>query len=83
VDPTREQLDRAFAALLPFVQEWNLGLNPEDLDQLAYAVLTYHDSDASYEEIDAAVRQQIRELLRAHQRMLEQMEGPLESDRGL
>ena len=38
---TREQIERGAAALLPFDQEWNLPLNPEDLDELAYAVLTH------------------------------------------
>jgi hypothetical protein len=73
LEPTREQLDRASAALIPFVQEWKLPLNPEDLDEIAYAVLTHHDSTASYEEIDAAAREQISQVREAHQRMRAQM----------
>lgn len=73
MEPTREQLDRATAALIPFVQEWKLPLNPEDLDELAFAVLRHHDSDASYEEIQAAAREQIERVNAASQRMLEQM----------
>ena len=73
MDPTREHLERGTAALLPFVQEWKLPLNPEDLDEIAYAVLKHHDSDASFEEIQAAARAQLAEVRAAHDRMLEQM----------
>jgi hypothetical protein len=61
VEPTPEQVERATGALVPFVQEWDLSLNPEDLAEIAYAVLVHHDSDASWDEIDAAVRAQIAE----------------------
>jgi hypothetical protein len=59
MDPTSEQVERATDALVPFVQEWNLSLNPEELAELAYAVLLHHDSEATSDEIDAAVRAQI------------------------
>ena len=59
VEPTSEQVERATGALVPFVQAWNLQLNPEDLAEIAYAVLVHHDSPASWEEIHAAVRAQI------------------------
>lgn len=59
--PTPEQVERATSALIPFVQQWNLSLNPEDLAEIAYAVLVHHDSDASWEQIDTAVRAQIEE----------------------
>ncbi len=59
VEPTSEQVERATGALIPFVQGWNLSLNPEDLAEIAYAVLVHHDSDASWEEIHAAVQAQI------------------------
>jgi hypothetical protein len=53
--------------LIPFAQEWNLPLNPEDLHELAYAVLVHHDSDASWDEIGAAVRAQIADARRRHE----------------
>jgi hypothetical protein len=61
MEPTPDQVERATTALVPFVQEWNLSLNPEDLAEIAYAVLVHHDSDAHWDEIDAAVRAQIEE----------------------
>jgi hypothetical protein len=73
VSPTLEQVERGAGALLPFVQEWNLPLNPEDLHELAYAVLVHHDSDASWDEIDAAVRAQIADSRKRHQGVLEAM----------
>jgi hypothetical protein len=59
MDPTPKQVERAAGAILPFVQEWNLSLNPEDLAEIAYAVLVHHDSEADWDEIHAAVRAQI------------------------
>jgi hypothetical protein len=73
VNPTLEQVERGAGALLPFVQEWNLPLNPEDLDELAYAVLVHHDSEASRDEVEAAVRAQIADSRQRHQEMLEAM----------
>jgi hypothetical protein len=61
MEPTPRQVERAAGALVPFVHEWSLPLNPEDLAEIAYAVLVHHDSDASWEEVDAAVRAQIEE----------------------
>jgi hypothetical protein len=34
IGPTPEQIERGTAALVPFVQEWRLPLNPENLDAL-------------------------------------------------
>ena len=59
MEPTPEQVERATGVLALFVPAWNLSLNPEDLAELAYAVLAHHDSDASWDEIAAAVRAQI------------------------
>ena len=59
MEPTPAQIERASDALVPFVQAWNLSLNPEELAEIAYAVLVHHDSDATWDEIDAAVRAQI------------------------
>jgi hypothetical protein len=64
VEPTPEQMDRAVAALALYVHAWDLPLNPEELHELAGAVLTHFDSDASYEEIEAAERARIAEFAR-------------------
>jgi hypothetical protein len=34
-EPTRQQLEQAVKALVPFVREWRLSLNPEDLELMA------------------------------------------------
>lgn len=39
--PTPEELERASAAILPFVHAWNLPLDPENVDLIALAVLRY------------------------------------------
>jgi hypothetical protein len=57
----QERGERATAALFPFVQEWGLPLNPEDLEEMAYAVLSHADSDRSLEEIHQAVKDQLAE----------------------
>jgi hypothetical protein len=71
--PTPEQVDRAVGALIPFVQEWNLSLNPEDLAEIAYAVLVHYDSDASWDAIDASVRAQIEDHRRQAEALGEAM----------
>jgi hypothetical protein len=58
---SNRKLERGVAALAPFVNEWDLALNPEHLCELAYAVLVHSDGETSWEEIDAAVRAQIAE----------------------
>jgi hypothetical protein len=60
-DVTPEQIERATGALLPFVKEWNLALNPEDLAEIAFAVLKHYDSGESWDQIHAAVYAQIEE----------------------
>jgi hypothetical protein len=55
---------------LTFVQAWNLPLNPEDLDELAYAVFTHGQKQgpidpAEWEPIDRAVREQLAERARS------------------
>ncbi len=62
-DPTREQVQRAVAALYPFVVAYGLPMNPEDLDEMALAVLRHASSDASAEEIGRSVQVQIQEHL--------------------
>jgi hypothetical protein len=67
MEPTPEQVERATEALVPFVRAWNLSLNPEDLAEMAYAVLVHHDSDASWDQIEAAVQAQLED----HRRRVE------------
>jgi hypothetical protein len=76
--PTPEQVERATDALVPFVQEWNLSLNPEDLAEIAYAVLLHHDSAASWDEIEAAVRAQIEDHRRQAQSLSDAMRHDLD-----
>jgi hypothetical protein len=68
-EPSTEQVERGVAALLPFVDAWNLSLNPEDLGELAWAVLKHSDGDTSFEEIQAAVRTQLAEIAQARSRL--------------
>ena len=49
------------------MQAWNLPLNPESLDELAYAVLTHGQKlgpidPAEWDAIDRAVREQLEEI---------------------
>jgi len=64
MQPTPDQMERAVAALGPYVHEWHLPLNPEELHELAGAVLTHFDSAASFDAIDAAERARIKEFAR-------------------
>jgi hypothetical protein len=59
VKPTPEQMERAATALVPYVNEWDLPLNPEDLYELAGAVLTHFDGTATLDEIERAERARI------------------------
>ena len=67
--PTPEQMERAAAALMPYVQDWELSLNPEDLYELAGAVLAHFDSMESFEAIDAAERARIEQIARERAEM--------------
>jgi len=60
-DPTPEQVERGTGALIPFVQAGGLQLNPEDLAEIAFAVLKHYDSTESWEAIHGAVKVQIAE----------------------
>lgn len=64
MQPTPEQMERAVAALIPYVQEWSLPLNPEHLYEIAAAVLTHFDSADSFDAIDQAERSRIQEFAR-------------------
>jgi hypothetical protein len=69
MEPTPEQMERAVTALVPYVQEWRLPLNPEHLYELAGAVLAHFDSAASFEAIDTAERARIQEFARGQARL--------------
>ena len=57
-------MERAVAALLPYVREWELPLNPEHLYELAGAVLEHFDSAGSFDAIEKAERARIQEFAR-------------------
>ena len=55
-EPTPDEMVRAVTALLPFVSRWDLPLNPEDVEVLAYAALRHARSDRPPSERDAALQ---------------------------
>ena len=76
-EPTPDELQRAEAALMPFVQAWNLPLNPENLDLIAYAVLLHRGNDTTLADIQGAVERLIEEDAAAYQQMMSAMERSL------
>jgi hypothetical protein len=80
--PTEGEIERGISSLVPFVQEWGLPLNPEDLQAMAVAVLIHTYSEETLEEIDAAERQWIKDDREAHHRMVAAMEKALEKRAG-
>jgi hypothetical protein len=50
---------RAVTALAPFASKWGLPVNPEDLEEMGYAVLVHADSSETHDEIDLAVRHHV------------------------
>jgi hypothetical protein len=58
-EPSEEELDRAVTALVPFVQQWDISLNPEDLRLMAYVVLLYGPSAEPHEAIVKGVEEQL------------------------
>jgi hypothetical protein len=66
MQPTEDQMERAVTALVPYVQEWRLPLNPEELSEMAGAVLEHFDSETSFEVIDAAERERLAGYARRH-----------------
>ncbi len=77
-EPTRQELRRAVAALGPFVRRWGLPLNPEDMDELAYAVLRHAYSNDDLDAIVAAVEEQIDEHAAKAQELHNAMRAHLE-----
>jgi hypothetical protein len=73
MEPTPEQVERATSVLALFVPVWDLPLNPEDLAELAYAVLAHHDSDATWDDIEAAVKAQIEDHRRGAESLSKSM----------
>ncbi len=82
---TETQFRRAGCALVPFVEEWKLSLNPENLDLMAYVVLKHAssqeglDSAENYQQIDDSVRELINEDRESHARMLEAWQRDIDS----
>ena len=72
---------RAATALGPFVRRWRLSINPEDIDEMAYAVLRYARSGEDPEEIVAAVERQIDEHAARIDRMAAAMQAHLDAKR--
>jgi hypothetical protein len=80
-EPTRQEMFRAIAALGPFVRRWNLPLNPEDMDEIAYAVLRHAHTDQDVQTIQALVEQQINEHEAKAQQLYAAMQANLERQR--
>lgn len=70
-EPTTEQLIRGASALVPFVTAYNLPLNPENVEEIVYAVLKHAARRSPAEEIAEAVEQQIASEAAAHAAMQE------------
>jgi len=58
-EPTEEQIHRGVEALIPIREQWNLPLNPEDLELMAYVVLLYALGSESSEAIRTGVEDQL------------------------
>lgn len=81
-EPTRDQLLRGMAALYPFVTAYRLSLNPEDLEEMVYAVLKHAAGLGPFEEITEAVDMQIAAATAAHAAMVESMQQSIRRDEG-
>jgi hypothetical protein len=80
LDGVRDQQrrERAVTALVPFVMKWRLPVNPEDLEEMAYAVLARADSTETHEEIGLAVRHQLADYALTQPRFQLEAYGRLE-----
>src|SRR5690242_21200900 len=58
---TPEEWERAQYAFQPFLEAFRLPLNPEDVDEILYAVLHHGRSTAPPEQILAEVEAQVRD----------------------
>jgi hypothetical protein len=72
-EPSEEAVRWGVSALVPFVRAWRLPLNPEDLGEMAYAVLRHASSASASAEITESVERQSAEAGAEHQRMLAHM----------
>ena len=79
---TEGEIERGVTALVPYVQEWGLPLNPEDLQAMAVAVMIHSRGDRSPAEIEAFERDWIRKNRQAHDAMLAEMKRVAEERRG-
>ena len=68
-DLSEEQWERAQAAFYPFLDAFNLSLNPDDVDEIIHAIVTHIDSPVSPEAIVDEVRLQIANYLAEYRRM--------------
>ena len=81
--PTESELLRGTAALAPFVDAGKLPLNPEELHEMAWAVLVHARSDGPLAEIGDAVGKQLAEYDESNERMRQAMAQKLgEQSRG-
>ena len=69
--PPEEAILRARTVLGPFVRAFNLPVNPEELELMAYAVLRFADSSDELLDINDAVEELIADHLAAHAQMMD------------
>ncbi|MEU7901656.1 hypothetical protein [Actinoplanes sp. NPDC049118] len=79
-EPTADEMFRAVTAVMPFVRRWQLPLNPEDVEELAYAVPLHARSDRTVAEIDTAVQTQIDQHRQRARHLYEAMRAASERD---
>jgi hypothetical protein len=65
-------------ALYPFVRAYDLPLNPEDLEEMVYAVLKHATELGPSEQITKAVQQQIASAGAAQEAMITAMQQSIE-----
>jgi hypothetical protein len=76
-EPSPESVQRGVAALIPFQRTYQLSLNPEDLAEMAYAVLRFANSAKSHTEIVEAVEELVANHLAENTRMMEAMKAAI------
>lgn len=57
------EIQKGAAALIPFVERWNLNLNPEQLDEMAYAVLRNAFREGEGQEVYALIAKAVNQQL--------------------